>query len=352
MKTVAFLFLTFTIITLNIACSDNGTEPKKEKPDTTSHNFSWRIDTLGKYPSFFHDVIIIDPDNIWAVGEVNTDSGTYGGAHWDGVKWRLQKFARDGNPSVSPIKSIQNVSDTSTNFWVVTGSIYLWDGVNLNRKWRVPSFGKGVEQIWKVADDDIYFVGGLGTIVHYNGSSFSELTSNTDIRLQRISGNSKGNLFVTGYEDNLESIALEINSGSVKEVYHSTGVPNIPQKNYGRFLSVWIGSNNAYFLTVAGLFTVDLETRNGILSTNFEITYPFATHDIEGQAENDIVIISNRGKVVHWNGSSWALHNEIYDQYPDHILTTYGADYNSETVAYVGPYQFGNKAFIVIGKHN
>jgi hypothetical protein len=349
---IALTFFTITLIIINNSCSENSTGTGKNGIDTTSHNFTWRIDTLGKYPSFFHDVTVIDQNNIWAVGEITTDSGTYGGAHWNGTKWKLQKFARDGNPSVSPIKSIQSVNGTNTNMWIVTGSIYLWDGKNLNRKWLVPSFGKGVEQIWKVSDDDIYFVGGSGTIVHYDGKTFKEVQTNTNIRLQRISGNSKGNVFVTGYEQNGDAIALEIVDGNVKELYHSEGPSNVPQGNYGKFLSVWAGSDNVYFLTNAGLLTLNIKTRKKILSNSYEITYPFAKHDIEGQSENDLVIISGRGKVVHWNGSSWALQNEIYDQYPNQTLTTYGADYNLETVAYVGPYQFGNKAFIVIGKHN
>jgi hypothetical protein len=293
---------------------------------------------------------VIDQDNIWAVGEITTDSGTYGGAHWDGTKWHLQKFPWEGGNSATPIQSI--FGDIGTNLWVVAASIFLWTGENLYLKWLVPSFGKGVEQIWKVADDDIYFIGGQGTIVHYNGRNFKEMQTNTNIRLQRISGNSKGNVFVTGYEQNGDAVALEIIDGNVTELFSSKGPSNVPQGNYGVFSSVWTGPDNVFFLTNAGLLSVNIKTRKTILSNSFEITYPFAKHDIEGQAENDIVIISGRGKVVHWNGSSWSLHNEIYGQYPNQTLTTYGSDYNSETVAYVGPYKFGNKAFIVIGKHN
>ncbi|MDA3871728.1 MAG: hypothetical protein PF551_05180 [Candidatus Marinimicrobia bacterium] len=36
--------------------------------DTTSHNFTWTIDTLGIYGSSLRDVAIIDENNIWVVG--------------------------------------------------------------------------------------------------------------------------------------------------------------------------------------------------------------------------------------------------------------------------------------------
>ncbi|KAA3618548.1 MAG: hypothetical protein D8M58_21430 [Calditrichaeota bacterium] len=346
-----FIFIILNLIFLIVkSCSENGVKPPNTGQDTTSHAFTWRIDTLGKYPSFFHDVTVIDENNIWAVGEVTTDSGTYGGAHWDGNKWHLQKFPWDGGSSATPIRCVWEGTDN--NLWVAAASIFLWDGEKLNMKWRVPSFGKGVEQIWKIAEDNIYFVGGLGTIVHYNGSSFKELNSNTNIHLRGISGNNKGNVFVTGYEQNGDAVALEIVNENVTELYRSIGPANVPQGNYGVFLSVWTGDEDAYFLTDAGLLTVNIQSRKKILSNNHELTYPFARHDIEGQAGNDLIIVSGRGKAVHWNGSTWSLHTEMFDQYPNQTLTTYGADYRSETVAYAGPYQFGNKAFIVIGKHN
>ena len=40
--------------------------------DTTSHNFTWEIDTLGISGSL-RDVQIIDENNIWVVGEIEVD---------------------------------------------------------------------------------------------------------------------------------------------------------------------------------------------------------------------------------------------------------------------------------------
>ena len=52
--------------------------------DTTSHDFTWTIDTLGDYGSYFNDVAIIDENNIWAVGMIKTDSADYNAAAvWD-----------------------------------------------------------------------------------------------------------------------------------------------------------------------------------------------------------------------------------------------------------------------------
>jgi hypothetical protein len=55
--------------------------------DTTSHNFTWEIDTLGEYGSYLNDVWIVDENDIWVVGEIITDSGWYNLAKWDGLNW-------------------------------------------------------------------------------------------------------------------------------------------------------------------------------------------------------------------------------------------------------------------------
>ncbi len=317
--------------------------------DTTSHNFTWRIDTIGTYLSYFNDVAIFDENIIYAVGEINTDSGTYNLAIWNGNKWNLQDIDLK-----QPVNGIFNFS--MNNIWAASGVLHFWNG-NIWTKYHLWNMNVlndsdgSLTSIWGNTISNIYFTGNLGTIVHYDGSSFQKMESGTDIRLRRISGNDRGNVFITGYELNGEGIALEISDGLVKEIFYSSGLPNIPQKNYGRFLSLWCGDHNVYFITTSGLLKVDLKTRKEILSIEYEKTYPFASHDIEGQAENDIIIISNRGKVVHWNGKSWSLQNEIYEQYPDHILTVNGADYNSETVVFVGYFNGGQKAFIATGKH-
>ena len=39
--------------------------------DTTSHNFTWQTWTFGEHSSsVLYDVVIIDENNIWAVGEI------------------------------------------------------------------------------------------------------------------------------------------------------------------------------------------------------------------------------------------------------------------------------------------
>ena len=70
--------------------------------DTTSNDFTWTIDTLGSYGSYFNDVAIIDENNIWVVGNIvvpdpdSSFNGTgwkeYNAARWDGEQWNLKQI--------------------------------------------------------------------------------------------------------------------------------------------------------------------------------------------------------------------------------------------------------------------
>jgi len=69
--------------------TDSSEEVFATTMDTTSHNFTWEIDTLGNYGSYLNDVAIVAENNIWVVGYITTDTATYNAAHWNGSEWEL-----------------------------------------------------------------------------------------------------------------------------------------------------------------------------------------------------------------------------------------------------------------------
>jgi hypothetical protein len=293
-------------------------------------------------------VTIINENNIWAVGEIKTDSGYYGAAHWDGVKWKMVNFVWD-SLNIIPIRSLWSYS--YNDLWIAAGSIFHWNGSSVEIKWFVSGLGKGINSIWSNKYSNLYFVGGDGTIINYSEGNIVEISSGTNIDLKHISGNEDDNLFITGYDKDLESTALELKNNNWTELYHSSGLPNLPQNNYGRFLSVWCGDENAFFITVGGLLKFNLKNRiDKILSYSSIGVYPFYTKDINGQAENDFFMVDNNCRIVIWNGKSWSIQNEIFNLYPDERLYVYGSDYKQNIIAIVGEIDNGSQGFIAIGK--
>jgi len=157
---------------------------------TTSHDFTWTIDTLGSAQygygsSYLNDVAIIDDDNIWAVGEINVDSGLYGAAVWDGMHWTLKKLIA-GSSNVRP-RGIWAFS--SRNIWFAAGSIYHWDGEKTSLEWsRNIQSTETVEKVWGASPTNLYFVGNSGTIVHYDGATFTRVASGTELDFTDIWG--------------------------------------------------------------------------------------------------------------------------------------------------------------------
>ena len=157
---------------------------------TTSHNFTWTIDTLsapGPWSSYLMDVAIVDEDNIWVMGNIETDSGRYNLAKWDGIFWTLSNVGPVGNNLYSIHVFTEN------DVWVSNiCSPYHWDGSEWTY-YRFSSGGVGVNAcagnaIWGSAPDNVYFVGKNGSIVHYDGSGFTRMESGTERDLLAISG--------------------------------------------------------------------------------------------------------------------------------------------------------------------
>ena len=319
----------------------NGTGSDQDDVDTTSHNFTWRIDTLGKYLSYLNDVTIINENYIIAGGEINTDSGTYNLAIWDGENWHLEVL--DLGQIVTGI-----FNKDQNNIWYTTGVLHLWSSNNWRKYhlWRMNVLGDSdgaISAIWGGETTNMYFAGEKGTIVTFDGIQFRKMESLTNIELNRISGNVNGNVFITGYELSGEGIALEL----VDDEWVSLFGTN---HKYGRFKGVWCGDKYVYLITTEGILKRNLKSSDTVfLSDVYRVDPSLITHEIEGQAENDIAVVSNRGKILHWNGASWSTQYEIYNQYPDHILSVRGADYSSQTIAFVGYYKNATQAFIVIG---
>ena len=68
------------------------------------------------------DVQIIDENNIWVVGEIETDSTEYNAAIWDGIKWNLIQIKPQGY--VQELQTIYMINDEE--IWFSRGSLPIY----------------------------------------------------------------------------------------------------------------------------------------------------------------------------------------------------------------------------------
>ncbi len=307
------------LLLLSCSCSKSTTDPPPPPPagpDTTSHNFTWQIDTIGLYSSYLLDVAIVDENDIWAVGEIHTaETDTfdslgnwippYNATHWNGQEWELIRFTKSENGSVVlPVRGILPVDEN--NVWLAAGSIYYWNGnpdrrVSLSYQ-RDITTDEIVKQLWGESNANIYGVGNEGIIVHYNGSNWQKLESGTTVDIQDIWGALD---LQTGEYEILVLASQRFQTPQARELLqiHDTNVTAVSDSGLPLDLrSIWFIPRGKYYIAGNGLFY------------NFAIGNPWQHDDsqplfykdaIRGNDENDVIIAGSFGNVSHFNGSTW-----------------------------------------------
>jgi len=281
--------------------------------DTTSHNFTWQTFEFGEHSSsVLYDVAIIDENNIWAVGEIymkdslgNYDPHAYNAVHWDGQSWELKKITvlYNGNPITPTLYGVFAFSPT--DIWFSSGIPVKGDG---NSWTQYHLFDMGVlsqqdgylTKIWGDSSNDIYFVGTLGTIAHWNGSSWKKIESGTTLPIMDVYGARDPN---TGSYEVLcvsadqalpgHSKILKIENLKVREVAtHPEWEP----------WGIWFVSGRRYFHAGDGLWENRSLHGNWIRNSNLPALFKTS---IDGQAFNDIIVSGAFWLLSHWNGTSW-----------------------------------------------
>jgi len=328
--------------------------------DTTSHDFTWEIDTLGNYGSYLKDAWIVDENNIWVVGNIETDSGTYNAAKWDGEKWNIFRisFYYRSDLISTELYSIYYFSEN--DIWVTTYSFPVhWNGsewilYHIQDMGLDASTGFG---IWGTSSSNIYFVGRKGSIVHYEGSTFTKMESGIEINFKDIYGNGS-EVFAVGYETDDElggqSVALNCHNGTWSTIRHEYNFyPYNDPDAWGMISAVWAYGKYAYYMSWAGLmkYNPDKNTYENWFSKYEMNTYDKYIIRIRGNALNDIMLADNWAYFIHYNGQSWKTCYEVYNQLPNGKIDINGMDYKDNLIVAVGELSRSWQAVIIRGIH-
>ena len=319
--------------------------------DTTSHNFVWEIDTLGDYGSYLNDVAIIDENNIWVVGEIRTESGKFNAAHWNGEEWELVVI----QPEQYLFGQYTSVFGFESNdVWFGSSIVVHWDGNSFSGYGLNEGYPGGfyVKAIWGTSSTDIYFVGGNGSIVHYDGSGFEKMESGTDVDLLDIDGTRDGeHVFAVGWDATLPApcVVLEFTNGIWNTLYYTEG----SQPNNGNVGWVWgvgVINNMAYFPTSAGLWKYNFTDQDSVLIPN-SISHMnrSAFKSVHINSVNDIFFAGSGFQYIHFNGSTYHYSQEITDMYTQRAM--WGANYKNGLAVMVGMFDSFSHALVAKGHH-
>jgi len=320
--------------------------------DTTSHNFTWEIDTIGEYGSQLKDAWIVDENNIWVVGSLSISDSTlnypgeknYNAAHWNGSEWEYLKIY-DSHLDLYSI-----VYFAEDDIWVTSfGFPIHWDGTEWTL-YHLQNMGLNVSAgfaSWGTSSSNMYFVGYQGSIVHYDGGSagggqgFTKMESGTDVDLKDIAGTPDGeHVFAVGWDDTYpgRSIILEYFGGQWTTLYYCEGV--LPSEECQGAINTCtdvIGDTAYFILGYVGLWKYNYLTGESEIIPENEIYFSNRGFPgFKGQGENDISFIANWGELIHYNGSNWHLDTTVLDQFGPYNIQVKGMDFKGNTIVSVG----------------
>ena len=289
--------------------------------DTTSHNFTWETFTFGgaNGSSTLYDVAIINENDIWAVGEIHTEddfdsSGhyqPYNAVHWNGQQWELKRimFYIDqdqpwagktsspcqscflfGNGKLAISSNVQTAIFNSVNDYQIVKMGFAWeDRFTINAMWGTSS-------------NDFYVVGNNGNIAHYNGREWTKIESGTELPFGAIYGDyneEKGE-----YEIIVSAFTPMSEPNRVVKYYHLKNgrLTEIdPEYTFPPPGHLWFISGRRYYFAGSRTLTAANAPKDWE-EINF---YPPFYSDACGSNFNDVFLVGNYGRVVHYNGVTW-----------------------------------------------
>ncbi len=267
--------------------------------DTTGHEFDVTIDTLGDAASALYDVAVINDSLAYAVGEIyyrdstgqfNTDPFNF--LTWNGKSWTLQQSA-----TYVQLRAVFAFS--STDVWVGSSAPYHWDGTRWHGYNVAGVFGGYIKKFWGTSSSNLYMVGTNGSIAHFDGVIWHNLSSRITGTIQDISGirnPADGSLDIL-------SVAAEVTSMGDQMILRIVGnhvvgtVEGVPDR---RFYSIWFANPSRIFSCGDGVFTRGPDNVwKEIAGIN---VLPVFTEKLRGTASNDLFVVGDFGAVAHYNG--------------------------------------------------
>jgi hypothetical protein len=316
--------------------------------DTTSHNFTWQIDTLGDgNSSVLYDVAIINDTCVYAVGEIykrdslgNWNNIPYNFLKWDGKNWEMKSIT-----SV-PVRSIFVFSDT--NIWAGTSGPYHWDGV----VWRTfkldGAFNGYVNKFWGTSSSNMYMCGTNGALAHFDGTSWQKLEGGTDVNLTDVWGSPDGKeIYCSGGDPSKgRGIILKMINGNWTKIIESfvfgTGYDEtkfLKSQLFGSHRGIWVDNHKTVYTVGDFVFQnrygqwryAQNLAGNNIYASGNHFGYLTA---IRGNAVNDIVIVGQQRTILHNNGLSWQHIGPKFEY--GNSLNLYGVAMNDRMIIAVG----------------
>jgi hypothetical protein len=282
--------------------------------DTTSHTWSWQTYALGgASSSALFDCVILNDSLVIAVGQIFVygDQIPYCVAIWEGKNWQLKRlYVYEDNQGLSvigiPIQGVYAFS--ATDVWLAPGSIFHWNGrdsivdFSFNRL-TLPDPNETVIKLWGSSRQDIFGVGSVGTVVHFNGTSWAQIECGTTLDVVDIYGSTS---LLTGRQEIL-AVASKLGASLDRKILQINGSTVTTLSDYPitqPLSGIWFVPGRHYYVTGSGTYEKRKLTDSVWTLRPASLT-PYYTDEVRGNGLNDVMVVGAFGEVLHFNGQTW-----------------------------------------------
>jgi hypothetical protein len=318
MKWFVILFATVMVLLVLLTSCKNSTEPSIPLPDTTSHNFTWKVEYLGDgASSTLFDVAILNDSLAYAVGALyfrdslgNWDPHAYNLARWNGNSWellRLEFHTICGQPGFTPYPTRAILAFSPTEVWIAMDGdqVVRWNGeLQLTAECLPLSFVPLT--MWGTSTRSVYLAGNGGNILYYNGSTWQKVESGITLSIQDIWGGVNPKIG----ETEILAVASDPYTSYDRKILKitATTVTQLSDAGIDRALSgVWFMPGSGYFASGGGGLweknsLSDAQWQRPLEGSGLTVQYLDA---VRGNGMNDIVATGANGDLMHFNGKTW-----------------------------------------------
>ena len=303
--------------------------------DSLAHAFVW-TEYINKIPGE------TNLTGVWVFGPNDIMICANSLYHFDGTNFTLIHANRNGSNTTldGGLSGFNIFAFSKTEYWLVHGSIafHTIDGLNFD------DFRPGSSNAcWGSAPNDVFVVGNSGQIHHFDGTNFTQMTSNTTKDLRSVWGTSSSDVWAGG---------SNLSTGSVVLLhYDGTAWSNIDLSQVGQFGcagcesvgSVWAVDSSFQHKAFVGGGRIHRETNNSSWVADNQDSVGNKLGDgslitlavISGNSSTDFMTAGDWGFVSHWNGKTWKRYDAIFNS-GDPNYGTQAFNFNGNTACIVG----------------
>ena len=298
------LALPLALVLASAACSSSssvGATTDAGKPDVGHIVFPSHPDASDAHPKdAHHDATGSKDAGVDVAPEASLSDGGFTTSPVCTTDWCWENPSPQGNALASVWGS------SASDVWAVglAGTVLHWNGSTWSGTPNVvasPDSGAPVDltSVWGSSSTDVWAVGDLGTIAHWDGTAWSPSPSGTTLDLAAVWGSSSTDVWAVGAEGMVLHWTGTSWSGSQVGFFGSN------------LYAVWgVSASDVWAVGDSGTF----EHWNGShwddLSGAYELpqgAQPDSFVGVWGSSSTDVWAVGAGGSIVHWAGAAWAI---------------------------------------------